>query len=270
MADNLFRRQDQNGDGLLNYDEMPQSLRAERDKWDANRDGFVDIGEYKSYFEGRSQQFLSDRGASMQPGSGGGWSGPGGMGGSPGGWGGAIWTPAPPVQEQRQRPVVYRSGNLPQNLPAWFTQLDSDEDAQVGLYEWRAGGQSLDEYQRLDRNADGFLTVDEVLRSVAQANGPGSTGPNGRPSFDGGRGSFFSGLGSGPGRDWGDRSRGGFGPGGGMDGRDRSPWSRGGFGSGGFGPGPGGDRGGWGRSGYGPGPGGDSRRDFGDRSRGGR
>ena len=33
-AESTFRRMDTNGDGLLNYDEMSESLRAERDKWD--------------------------------------------------------------------------------------------------------------------------------------------------------------------------------------------------------------------------------------------
>src|SRR5207245_2768780 len=36
-AENMFRRLDANGDGLLNYDEMTDALRAERDKWDTNK-----------------------------------------------------------------------------------------------------------------------------------------------------------------------------------------------------------------------------------------
>src|SRR5437762_917256 len=37
-AERFFRRYDQNGDGLLNYDEMPDGLKQERDRWDTNRD----------------------------------------------------------------------------------------------------------------------------------------------------------------------------------------------------------------------------------------
>src|SRR5262249_61034449 len=38
-----FRRRDLNQDGVLNSDEMPEGLRDERAKWDANGDGFIDI-----------------------------------------------------------------------------------------------------------------------------------------------------------------------------------------------------------------------------------
>src|SRR5262249_20282680 len=33
FAEDMFRQLDKNGDGLLNYDEMPENLRAEREKW---------------------------------------------------------------------------------------------------------------------------------------------------------------------------------------------------------------------------------------------
>lgn len=36
-----------------------------------------------------------------------------------------------------KRPTVYRAGKLPEKgLPAWFVQLDTDQDGQVALYEW--------------------------------------------------------------------------------------------------------------------------------------
>jgi hypothetical protein len=58
---------------------------------------------------------------------------------------------------------VYRPGSLPAGLPDWFVQLDTDRDAQIGLYEWRKSGRPLEEFQAMDRNNDGFLTVEEVL-----------------------------------------------------------------------------------------------------------
>jgi RNA polymerase sigma factor (sigma-70 family) len=96
-------------------------------------------------------------------------------------------------------------------LPAWFAQLDSDRDGQVGLYEWKAAGRSIDEFLKMDKNSDGFLTVEEVLAYQAEhgtpgsgnANGPGRGG-YGRNGFRGGNRGAFGGRGFG---------RGGFGGG---------------------------------------------------------
>jgi len=54
-------------------------------------------------------------------------------------------------------------------LPEWFHQLDADGDGQIGLYEWRAAGRPLDEFQRMDRNQDGFITPNELRYSLAQS-----------------------------------------------------------------------------------------------------
>jgi hypothetical protein len=135
---------------------MSSSVRAERDKWDNNRDGFLDSSEFRSYFEGRVQQTMQERGL----GSSSDRSGDNSRGGS-GYFGGFL----PPVyEEEDKKPVVYRAGKLPKDLPSWFAQLDSDEDAQIGLYEWRNSRRPLDDFQGMDRNGDGFLTVEEVLR----------------------------------------------------------------------------------------------------------
>jgi Ca2+-binding EF-hand superfamily protein len=230
FADRLFRRQDQNGDGLLNFDEMPEALRQERDKWDANKDGFIDPTEFRAYMQARMQQSLAERG----------WPGLG-----PNGEGAGTEAEAAPIEEER-RPVVHRVGKLPKELPPWFAQLDTDRDAQVGLYEWKESGRPLDEFLAMDRNNDGFLTVDEVLRYVAQAkNHPpdanGSTSPGRFPTAErapgveaafGGDPAAFTGGSAGAG----ERRFGG-----GMRGRGgRGNFNRGDFGGG---PGGGGGRG---------------------------
>ena len=247
MIEARFRSYDQNGDGLLNNDEMPESLKAERDKWDTNHDGFIDLNEFKAYALARIQQMQADRGG------GGGW---GGWGGS----GGAGAAPAPPIpldDDVDKRPTVYRAGNLPKDIPSWFTEADADGDGQVGLYEWRAKGWPLDQFQQIDRNNDGFITVDEALRWQKQQAGgvltastqgteaspspggpptagpgpggpgpggaaPGGPGPGGRPSFFGGRGFSRGGMpgGSGGGPSWGGRGGSGGGPS--WGGRDRT------------------------------------------------
>jgi hypothetical protein len=217
-AESFFRRQDANGDGLLNYDEMSETLRVERDRWDTNKDGFIDLNEYKSYFRARMEQRAAERGGSGMP------------------WPSPDWAPPnlpPPIEEEEQKPVVYRTGKLPKELPGWFKQLDSDEDAQIGLYEWKSSGRPLDEFLGMDRNGDGFLTVAEVLRfeaqkktATVQAGSRPTSGGTGPPGTNSG-GFSRSGFGGGP-------------PGGGG-------FSRGGFGNSRGGPPSGGSSGGWGK-----------------------
>jgi len=221
MAEMGFRKADLNGDGLLNYDEMDETLRAERDKYDENKDGFIDLKEYKVYIQARVQQWQA------QNGNGGG----GGSGSLPG------------SDEEEPKPKEYRAGALPKELPAWFAQLDTDGDAQVGLYEWKVSGRSIEEFQKMDRNNDGFLTVQEVLRTqslngtmVASAGGrpDGGAAPGGAPAMGFGQ----------PGGGFG-RPGGGFGQPGGGFGQPGGGFGRpgGGFGKpgGGYGQ-PGADR----------------------------
>jgi Ca2+-binding EF-hand superfamily protein len=205
-AEMMFRRLDTNGDGLLNYDEMPESLKAERDKWDTNKDGFIDLNEYKAYFQAVVQQRMAENGGF------GNWQGGNGpdLGGVP-----------IPVEEEEvvKKPVVYRAGNLPKDIPDWFKQIDTDGDGQIGLYEWKVSGRSLEEFRKIDRNNDGFLTIDEVMRYVAeQKKGNGGPPTNGGSIAQGPNGN--QGFGRRPG------SGGVQGPGGGN--RNRSDRSRGG------------------------------------------
>jgi hypothetical protein len=164
MAESEFRRRDQNADGVLNFDEMTESLRAERDKWDTNKDGMIDMAEYKPYFQARIQQIMGGETG----------SGPEAKSAS--------------VEEER-KVVVYRAGKLPKELPSWFAELDTNQDAQVALYEWKHSGRSLQEFESLDRNGDGFLTVDEVLHA-SKAGAPVRTFAGGTRGSDGGDSSF--------------------------------------------------------------------------------
>jgi Ca2+-binding EF-hand superfamily protein len=238
-AERSFQRLDQNGDGLLNYDEMAgdETLRAERDKWDTNKDGFIDLNEYRAYAEARALQRQSERGQSLD--------------GVP-----MVLAEPAPAEEEEKKPVVYRAGKLPPGLPGWFSQLDSDGDGQIGLYEWRAGGRSIEEFQQIDRNGDGFLTMDEVLRytrpsgtqtgaqSLAGAAPPGvfredARAFNNSPSLDTGSGfDNRSAQGNTPADSQGNGRRRGRGFGGGRGGNGGGGGGNGGFG-GGRGPGGG-------------------------------
>ena len=146
----MFQRLDVNGDGYLNNDEMPEELRSERQKWDTDRNGLIDLNEFKAFYQARVQPIMNGGGANAAN-----------------SWQNYTYDDTS-SEEERKPPVVYRPGKLPKELPAWFVQLDTDKDGQVALYEWKASGRSLEEFDQLDRNKDGFLTVDEVLRLVNQ------------------------------------------------------------------------------------------------------
>ena len=238
IAEYRFRQLDTNGDGLLNYDEMAQdeALQSERQKWDTNGDGNIDLNEFKEYMKARIQQFQAGR-----------------TGGQQG------WNPLQMLEEdQDKKPVVYRAGKLPPNIPAWFRELDTDGDGQVGLYEWKAAGRPIPEFETYDLNGDGFLTVEEVMKNPAIAKGgntasPGSTVASAAPNPGNTPGTFGPGQGRFGGR--GNRGFGvfgGFGGGQGAPGADQGGGRRGrgnrGFGGfGGFGGGqgaPGADQGG--------------------------
>src|SRR5262249_27963530 len=47
--DERFRLLDRDGDGLLRYEEMTENLKAEKDKWDANKDGHIARREWREY-----------------------------------------------------------------------------------------------------------------------------------------------------------------------------------------------------------------------------
>jgi Ca2+-binding EF-hand superfamily protein len=204
-ADNAFRRLDTNGDGFLNNDELAAvpDLRAERDKWDTDKNGLIDLNEFKAYFQARMQQWQQDRDSGNGP--------------------APLFVPGvdpEPAEPEIKKPIAYRAGKLPKELPEWFQRYDTDGDAQIGLYEWKATERPLEEFMKMDRNGDGFLTVEEVLyymasqkngnASAANGAGPGPAGPGpglGGPSGGQNRNGFFNGGG----RNGGGRGGRGFG-----------------------------------------------------------
>ena len=180
FAEEEFKRVDRDNDGKLNYEEMPENLRTVRDKYDTNKDGFLDLTEYKAAFRNR---FSPD-----------GVEGDGIGAGTIGG--------APAVVEEDKRPTVFRAGKLPKELPAWFGTLDTDFDGQVGLYEWRKGQGSVDEFMEMDADRDGLLTAEEVMRFnklAAEKTQKGNSPSNGSQSVasGGGMGGFGGGRGMG-------------------------------------------------------------------------
>src|SRR5438128_1473861 len=50
LAVTQFRRADKNGDGVLTEDEMPANLRAVWKQFDADRNGVIDLEEFKNFY----------------------------------------------------------------------------------------------------------------------------------------------------------------------------------------------------------------------------
>ena len=59
---------------------------------------------------------------------------------------------------------------MPKGVPPWFKKLDTDKDGQVSISEWRKGGKALDDFRKHDLNGDGFITPDEMLRTMKKPN----------------------------------------------------------------------------------------------------
>ncbi len=179
-ADDRFLRLDRDGDGHLSFDEMPGPLRAEKDKWDRNGDGRIDLEEWRTFLEAYLAQ---QRQAANNPGT------------PP--------PPPPPVQRPPQFPPQFprtqgpgreprdqnvtrppfiegragrasaqrnkgnapHAGKFPSNLPAWFKAYDVDGDGQIALYEWKNKKDAVSEFQKYDLNQDGLITVEELIRA---------------------------------------------------------------------------------------------------------
>jgi Ca2+-binding EF-hand superfamily protein len=152
-AEERFRWYDKNGDGFLSRDEMPEDLQAALETWDTDGNGLIDLNEFKAYYQARTEQRMAARGQAGDPSS---WPSQG--------------QPLPPAVPRpvETKPLVYHADNLPKELPSWFKELDTNHDAQIGLYEWKVSGRPISEFLAMDRNNDGFLTVEEVLQYEAK------------------------------------------------------------------------------------------------------
>jgi hypothetical protein len=133
-ADRLFRVLDRDGSGELEPAEWTDRLRADARRADADGNRRVSADEYRAYFDfrvGEAQEAQAK---------------------------------AADAQAKAASTAVRKGG-----LPAWFDQLDTDKDGQVGLYEWRMGGRTVAEFRLMDLDGDGLLPPDEYHRYVRQA-----------------------------------------------------------------------------------------------------
>lgn len=171
QATKLFRKLDHNGDGFIEPDEMPEGLFNQFGKWDQNRDGAISLDEYLRYY----QMYLN-------------WIGEGVASGEiplklpkPG----EIETTPVPMPVEQPRPIPAKTEKQLAALPGWFSQLDTNGDGQVGLYEWKAAGRKVSEFLAMDRNGDGFLEPDEVHQFLIEQRNSATGSGNSNRSLSG-------------------------------------------------------------------------------------
>jgi Ca2+-binding EF-hand superfamily protein len=143
IAEGWFRRLDRDRDGVLSGDEIPNELKLELDKWDTNKNGTIELEEFKPWVAARMRANILDNSMLQQ----------------------AAPAQEEPADEPDRKPTIYRKGKLPKELD-WFEKLDTDGDGQIGLYEWRAAKRPWKEFKEMDLNGDGFITVEEAMLYV--------------------------------------------------------------------------------------------------------
>lgn len=93
----------------------------------------------------------------------------------PGGFGGGVGSGFGTLSRNN-----YKRPNLPSNIPGWFVDADKDGDGQIGMHEWPRD--RLEEFEKFDRNADGIITIEEVMRTVPKEATTASTTTESKPA----------------------------------------------------------------------------------------
>jgi Ca2+-binding EF-hand superfamily protein len=192
-VDERFRQLDRDGDGYLNSDEMTENLTAEKDRWDVNRDGWIDLAEWREYVRAliaQQRRSATDKGDRTRD------SGRGPRNrGSPGR--GEARLPLRGDVLSRLRPDRHKTSpathdrKLPSNLPAWFKDYDRDGDGQIALYEWKDKKRTVKGFLEYDLNEDGFITLAELIRSGHFAENTGKRPPRTVSGLRAQSGEFF-------------------------------------------------------------------------------
>jgi len=156
LAEKLFRKLDQNGDGYLDSDEMSELLHGQRAQWDKNRDALISFEEYGAYsqahFKSVSEKVATGELPLKLP-------------------KGTVLPETAPSRNEASRPVDGRGVRPLPGLPNWFTEFDLDADGQVGLHECRKLGHAINDFLVMDGNKDGFLESTELRVFLADSSG---------------------------------------------------------------------------------------------------
>ncbi|MHC4225093.1 MAG: EF-hand domain-containing protein [Planctomycetota bacterium] len=193
MAEGLMQRLDKDGDGKLSAEEQPQGGRLDLSKADKNGDGFVDLFEMTITLS----RFQGQRGKGGRGGRGGmfdlerlkrmdlnqdgkidasEWKGPErAFRQLDTDQDGAISLKEIKVAAKKMKGWRGRPGD------ALFRRMDQDGDRRISREEWKLPAEQFDKF---DRNGDGFITADEValLGNQGRRGGPGPDARSGKDS----------------------------------------------------------------------------------------
>ncbi len=170
-AKSYFERMDEDRSKALDEHEYRRSdVRHALEKWDTNRNKLVEEPEWLAYMKNRHDEREQERRVREEE--------------------HRLFEEFKALRKARElvipigpifpeKPVVIRADNLPEKLPTWFKELNTDGDAQISLVEWRAGEKESSEFRKQDRNADGLLTPNEVLWYTENADRLADLAPTG-------------------------------------------------------------------------------------------
>jgi Ca2+-binding EF-hand superfamily protein len=165
-AEVMMRQQDRNRNGRLERDEWNERWGDFREA-DRNRDGAVRSDELARRLAAFSQnrsvwdRSRSDRSSDSRPSR----SNSSGSSGSDS------------DSNDSDGPKSYRLltplERLPEGLPDWFAQKDTNSDGQVAMSEYEPSGfwtaSAVDRFARFDLNRDGMITPGECLEALGQS-----------------------------------------------------------------------------------------------------
>jgi len=162
--DRFFKDFDKNGDGVLTRDELPQQLRQSFDRIDANRDGKITraeltrgIGNLQPRRRASDMIYMliemsdahEDSVAEVQ----------------------RAYDILRKLDKNRDGKIdpdelkAERTRLLKSRVDALFKQLDTDEDGRISRAE--AKGQIREDFDEIDRNRDGYIEPEELMRAAA-------------------------------------------------------------------------------------------------------